>query len=287
LIRHQKIKKGIYTMALSVVDLYQKVLPRTNCKECGFQTCIAFASMVVAEKLPLKNCPHIPADLLEKSQEELNEQYAAGKWLKKDMAQDALRWAKERAASMNLTDLPARIGGDLIENENGTVLKLPYFTGFILIRPDHISKENGDSLNRWEQVFIFNHMAQGGSRMPVGKWKGLEGFPNTISKMKSMVSHVETPLRERFSGHMDDLKTAAFALGGTDMTEEIKSADFAVLFNPLPKIPILLMFWDADKAEDLDARVKLLFDETITEHLDIESIMFLSERLKQLLCGEV
>jgi Na+-translocating ferredoxin:NAD+ oxidoreductase RNF subunit RnfB len=43
-------------MALSVVDLYAKILPGTNCKECGYLTCIAFAGMVVSEKLPLKNC---------------------------------------------------------------------------------------------------------------------------------------------------------------------------------------------------------------------------------------
>jgi hypothetical protein len=44
------------------------------------------------------------------------------------------------------------------------------------------------------------------------------------------------------------------------------------------------MFWDEDKIDDFEAEVKLLFDETIVEHLDIESIMFLSERLRQLLC---
>jgi hypothetical protein len=36
----------------------------------------------------------------------------------------------------------------------------------------------------------------------------------------------------------------------------------------------------------VDNYQKLLFDETIIEHLDIESIIFLSERLRQLLCGE-
>lgn len=46
-------------MALSVVDLYQKVLPRTNCGDCSFPTCLAFASMVVSEMHPLKNCPHL------------------------------------------------------------------------------------------------------------------------------------------------------------------------------------------------------------------------------------
>lgn len=37
-------------MALSVVDLYKNVLPKTNCGDCGFPTCLAFASMVVSEK---------------------------------------------------------------------------------------------------------------------------------------------------------------------------------------------------------------------------------------------
>jgi hypothetical protein len=46
----------------------------------------------------------------------------------------------------------------------------------------------------------------------------------------------------------------------------------------------MLLFWDQDKKDGFDAGTKLLFDETITEHLDIESILFLSERLRQLLC---
>jgi hypothetical protein len=44
----------------------------------------------------------------------------------------------------------------------------------------------------------------------------------------------------------------------------------------------MLLFWDAE--EGFDARAKLLFDETVTEHLDIESILFLSERLREMLC---
>ena len=77
-------------MPLSVVDLYQKVLPKTNCKDCGFPTCLAFASMVVSEKLPLKNCPHLAPDVVEEYQPELDNQHAAGKWTKKDMAQEAV-----------------------------------------------------------------------------------------------------------------------------------------------------------------------------------------------------
>ena len=41
------------------------------------------------------------------------------------------------------------------------------------------------------------------------------------------------------------------------------------------------MFYDAVGDEGFDASVKILFDRTITEHLDIESILFLSERIRE------
>lgn len=271
-------------MALSVVDLYKTVLPKINCKDCGFTTCLAFASMVVSEKLDLKNCPHIKPELLEKCQKELDEQHAQGKWTKKDMAQEALLWAKERAASMEIKDMPARIGGEIIGSGNDIALKLPYFNDFVLIKKGTISNTEGEILNRWEQVFLFNHMAQGGQSLPTGKWKALQEIPNTISKIKSMRSHVEEPLVQKFAGNMQGLVKASKSLGGIDMSDENPSADIAFYFKVLPKIPVMLMFWDTE--ESFDAKAKLLFDETITEHLDIESILFLSERLRQLLCGD-
>ena len=271
-------------MALSVVDLYRDVLPKTNCGDCSFPTCLAFAGMVVSEKHPLDACPHLDPAEVKKLQKELHDQYASGKWLKRDMAQDALEWAKERAAAVELVDLPARIGGRLIDHKDGTAVELPYFSDSVMITKNDIVKNDGTELTRWEQVFILNHMAQGGSRVPTGKWKGFIEFPNTVSKIKSMTEHVEKPLIERFSGKVDVLLSSAERIGGLDMTGEMESADLAILFRPFPRVPAMLLFWDEDENDGFEAEVKLLFDETIPEHLDIESIMFLSERLKQLLC---
>ncbi len=120
-------------MALSVVDLYAKILPRTNCKDCGFPTCIAFAGMVVSEKHPLKNCPHIEPDILKSAQAELEVQYKEGKWLKKDMAKEALEWAKKQASSMKYSDIALRIGAKLITNKGLDQIQLPYFNSTIYI----------------------------------------------------------------------------------------------------------------------------------------------------------
>lgn len=274
-------------MALSVVNLYRDILPKTNCKDCGFPTCLAFASMVVSEKHPLKNCPHIPADVLARCEKELEEQYAQGKWLKRDLAEDALSWARTRAASMALEDLPDRIGGEIIENEQGQKgLKLPYFKGSIHMFGDKITDSDGRDLTRWEQVFILNHLAQGGITKPKGIWKGFVQFPNTVSKVITMTGQVEEPLIQRFAGKKEELLERALTLGGILLPKEEGAADIAVRFTPLPRVPVVLLFWDRVPGEDFEPQAKLMFDETITEHLDIESIVFLSERIRQLLCGD-
>lgn len=272
-------------MALSVVDLYRDILPKTNCKDCGFPTCMAFASMVVSEKHPIRNCPHLTPEVVEACEKELAEQYAAGKWLKRDMKEDALKWAKEKSASMKIEDLPDRIGGKLIEIDGKPALELPYFNEHIIITPDRIMHKDGSAMTRYEQVFIHIHMAQGGSAPPTGKWRNLVEIPNTVSKVVSMVDHVEKPLIEKFQGNTEALKQAALRIGGIDRHDEFPTSDVAMFFQPLPRVPVMLMFWDGDEAEGFDAEAKLSFDETITRHLDIESIMFLSERLRELLCG--
>jgi hypothetical protein len=273
-------------MALSVVDLYRDILPKTNCRDCGFPTCLAFAGMVVSEKHPLENCPHIPADVLERCKPELAEQYAAGKWLKRDLADEALKWARSRASSLAIEDLPARIGGELVRLDGKNGLRLPYFSDCLNILGAAVTRSDGSSLTRLEQVFILNHLAQGGRSRPNGHWKGFIEFPNTISKTVSMKSQVEEPLLERFTGKKEELLARALRLGASPMTGKESSADVALVFAALPRVPVALMFWDAVPGEDFPARIKLMFDETIVEHLDIESIVFLSERLRQLLCGE-
>ena len=271
-------------MALSVVDLYRNILPKTNCRDCGFPTCLAFASMVVSEKHPLKNCPHIPPDILARCEEELAIQYAEGKWLKKDLADEALKWARSRAASMAVEDLPERTGGELVRIGEETGLRLPYFSDSLHIVGTTVRRSDGTEITRLEQVFVLNHLAQGGRVKPTGHWKGFIEFPNTVSKQVSMRAHVEEPLIKRFTGKKEELRERALSLGAQSMREG--SADVAVFFVPLPRVPVALMFWDAPPGEDLQAQVKLMFDETILEHLDIESIVFLSERIRQMLCEE-
>src|SRR5512136_792795 len=48
-------------MALSGLEIY-KLLPKTNCKECGFPTCLAFAMKLAQKGTELANCPYVSDD---------------------------------------------------------------------------------------------------------------------------------------------------------------------------------------------------------------------------------
>lgn len=268
-------------MPLSVVDLYTKVLPKTNCRDCGFPTCLAFAGMVVSEKHPLANCPHIPEEILKPAEAELEEQYKQGKWLKKDMAQEALDYARHQASSTGLQDIAQRIGGSFNDDVGTESIILPYFNTSVIIFKDKICDADGKELSRNEQTFIFIHMARGGTVNPSGNTKSFKEFPNTVSKVVTMQDRVEEPLANTFSGNTDNLEKVCAKFGATDVTDRYEGCDLAFFFTALPKVPVTLLFWDAQ--EKFDAQAKLMFDDTVIEHLDIEAIMFLSEELANML----
>jgi acetyl-CoA decarbonylase/synthase complex subunit gamma len=45
-------------MALTGLEIY-KLLPKTNCKDCEFPTCLAFAMKLAAKQAELASCPHV------------------------------------------------------------------------------------------------------------------------------------------------------------------------------------------------------------------------------------
>jgi acetyl-CoA decarbonylase/synthase complex subunit gamma len=50
-------------MALTGMQIY-KLLPKTNCKDCGFPTCMAFAMQVAAKQKAISDCPHLSEESL-------------------------------------------------------------------------------------------------------------------------------------------------------------------------------------------------------------------------------
>ena len=52
-------------MALTGIEIF-KMLPKTNCKECGFPTCLAFAMGLATAKAELDKCPYVSEEVRDK-----------------------------------------------------------------------------------------------------------------------------------------------------------------------------------------------------------------------------
>jgi acetyl-CoA decarbonylase/synthase complex subunit gamma len=55
-------------MALTGIQIF-KLLPKTNCKECGVPTCLAFAMNLASGKAELDACPYVSDEAREQLSE--------------------------------------------------------------------------------------------------------------------------------------------------------------------------------------------------------------------------
>ncbi len=87
---------------------------------------------------------------------------------------------------------------------------------------------------------------------------------------------MERPITGVFGGRLSVLEGAARAAGGYPPAEALPY-HLAVRFDALPRVPLLLLFNDADEEFPADCRV--LFEQRAEHFLDAESLAMLARLL--------
>ena len=101
------------------------------------------------------------------------------------------------------------------------------------------------------------------------EWVTYKDFKDAAPYAGGFRDNAEKPIARRFGGKLDELKKAALALGGKPPDDKY-SCDLAVAFQPLPKVPLLMLFYDQD--EEFPAECTLLFERRVEKYLDSECI---------------
>ena len=107
-------------------------------------------------------------------------------------------------------------------------------------------------------------------------WASFRDFKDSGPLTTYWASEVEGALVGAFSGQLSDLAKAAVQLGGYTPDAEFPY-DAAYCFDALPKIPMLLLFNDAD--EEFPARCTVLFQASAEAYLDGECLAMLGAQL--------
>ena len=262
-------------MSVTVMEVLKR-LPRTNCGDCGQATCLAFATRVIKEGEDLGKCPHLTAG--DEFSQLIRSQQQAGVGRRRESVAISLEVLQEKVAPLDLKALAAGLGADYGEEAGRPYLAMPYFGYCVQVFKDELRYPPGALADPWDAILLYNYIASGGSRVPAGDWIAYNSLPNSVSKTKTL-ARLERELAAHFSGRASDLKDRAGQLGAELVAVGGEDADVQAVFRPLPRVPVLLLFWDADLEEGFEAQCRFLFDASVTDYLDLEAMLFLVEHL--------
>jgi acetyl-CoA decarbonylase/synthase, CODH/ACS complex subunit gamma len=113
-------------MALTGIQIF-KLLPKTNCKECGVPTCLAFAMNLASGKAELDSCPYVSDEAREKLSEASAppiRPVAVGKGVRAAATGGETVQYRHEKTFYNKTMMAAVVGSDIAEADLETKLKL-------------------------------------------------------------------------------------------------------------------------------------------------------------------
>ncbi len=140
-------------------------------------------------------------------------------------------------------------------------------------------------INPWVHLPIINYTVHGQGHDVTGKWVRFPELKNAADWTRFFSHRCEKGMQDIADIDPDlflnaiDLFAPRRAEAKAD--EAFASADFAKVLFPLPKVPMLIAYWNAD--DEFDANLILLFDRSAEVNLGPESIYLLVMGLLQML----
>jgi len=264
-------------MAITVMEVL-KNLPRTNCGECGQATCLAFATRVIKEGEDLNKCPHLTGAGADMGPA-VRAQQEAGVGRRRESIAISLEVLQEKVAPLDFAALAEGLGTAYGEEAGRPYLSLNYFGHRLQVFKDELRYPPGVTGDPWDAILLYNYIAAQGREPVAGRWIAYNSLPNSVSKAKTL-ARLEKKLAEHFAGRAAGLKERVSGLGGV-MVAVGEDADVQAAFMPLPKVPLLLLFWDAEAEEGFAPQAHWLFDASVTHYLDLEAMLFLVEHMME------
>ncbi|MGB5747489.1 MAG: DUF3786 domain-containing protein [Desulfobacterales bacterium] len=102
-----------------------------------------------------------------------------------------------------------------------------------------------------------------------GNWMAYKDFKDAAPLIQAFSNTVTKPIAETFSGRVSELEAVGKKMGGYPPNEEFPY-DLCILFDTLPKVPLLLLFNDQD--DEFPAQCGVLFEKRAKKFIDMECL---------------
>ncbi len=235
-----------------------KILPKTNCRKCGYKTCLAFAVEVIKGRKRLEDCPDLENHVVEKYDVKTD-----GPSIENDM-QKALEGLRRRIFVSDLASSAARLGAAF---SRGRLTIKCLGKDFTIDAEGIIISECHTHL--WVTLPILNYIISSAGKDVRGDWIPFRELKGGADWGPLFTQRCEKPLKKVIDGYTGLFEDIIDVFDGRPAPDSFKS-DIAVVIHPLPKLPILICYWKSEGG--LESTLNMFFDATAKDNLNIESI---------------
>ena len=180
--------------------------------------------------------------------------------------QDYLR----RLGQIDLHTKASTIGTEMEEDS----ILIPLFGQSYKVSPKGILDPSGKEPIHSIKVVLCQYLLHVPASQPGGEdWVSYKDFKDASPFVGGFQNNTEKAIAKNFAGRLEALRRACLHLGGKDPNLNW-GYQLSMKFDPLPHVPILLLFNDAD--EEFPPQCLLLFERRAETYLDMESMAILA-----------
>lgn len=240
-----------------------KILPQTNCGECTLPNCLAFSAAIIKGQKKLDDCPYIKPD---------DKEQLAGRIGKRE--------GFERARGEDLEILKSKVS-DIDFSTKANLLGAQIVSGKLAIKSlgkDFYVDSKGGVTSEchthvWMTVPLLSYIITSNGKNISGNWVPFRELRDGSPMNPLFVQRAEKPLKKLIDNNRDLLGDLISIFSGERADNNLFASDIALSLYPLPKVPILICYWNPEG--DMDSDLNIFFDASAENHLKIESIFSL------------
>jgi hypothetical protein len=249
-----------------------KLLPRTNCRECGLKSCMAFASALLRDEADPDACPYIAPenkDAISAIIENISPQ---------EGFRETINTLRREVSELKLASIAEGLGA---RYQNGK-LYIPCLGRDFIVRDDgHL--ESVCHVNIWVELMLLSYCRMSGQGMHSGRWVSYAELPSAAPTAPYFEKRCEEPLRALADAHTDTFLDLLSIFGGRKI--DGFEADYAYVLHPLPKVPFLLLYTrpEPELGEDMPSSLRVLVDASVTTYMPKEAIIYIGRGIVEML----
>lgn len=258
-------------MITTPLELY-KHLEQSNCRRCLLPSCMAFSVAVIQGQKQLKDCPYLSKEKMK--------QLTGGIVLKKSMAEEQgtyLAALQQEVAQQDLRDIARRLD---LSFSNGIVAVRCLGKYFRIDAQGKMTSEC--HCTNWVHIPILHYLLQSKGRQPIGKWITFADIEDSGGKEPFFTRRCEQEMGRLAQEHTEVFYAILdlFEVEEIQHVQENIDADKSFLLLPLPGVPFMINYWEPEDA--FPAKLTILFDITVSENSNVESIYMLGRGLVEM-----